>query len=94
MVIASSSHYWTIAFGNQKGQVTSNQEKMMTMRKLAENIVWLAKKLHYEDDLPLRKKTALLASVFRMICLSKNSVSQHLIALIDARLFLNQKSKA
>jgi len=47
MVIASSSHYWTIAFGNQKGQVTSNQEKMMTMRKLAENIVWLAKKLHY-----------------------------------------------
>ena len=46
MVIVSSPHYWTIAFGREKGQVTNDEEGMITMRKLAENIVWLAKKLH------------------------------------------------
>jgi len=46
IIITPSPHYWTIAFGNQKGQVTSDEEGMITMQKLAENIVWLAKKLH------------------------------------------------
>jgi len=46
IIITPSPHYWTIAFGREKGQVSGDEEGMITMRKLAENIVWLTKKLH------------------------------------------------
>jgi len=46
MIIVPSPHYWTIAFGREKGEVAEDEEGIITMRKLAENIVWLAKKLH------------------------------------------------
>ncbi len=46
IIIVPSPHYWTIAFGRGKGEVAKDEEGMRTMQKLAENMVWLAKKLH------------------------------------------------
>ena len=46
IIIVPSPHYWTIAFGREKGEVAEDEEGMITMRKLAENMVWLAKKLY------------------------------------------------
>lgn len=46
IIIVPSPHYWTIAFGREKGEVTEDEEGMITMRKLADNIVWLAKRLY------------------------------------------------
>lgn len=46
MIIVPSPHYWTIAFGKEKGEVREDEEGMITIRKLAENIVWLGKKLY------------------------------------------------
>jgi len=46
IIIVPSPHYWTIAFGREKGKVAEDEEGMITMGKLAENMVWLAKKLY------------------------------------------------
>ena len=46
IIIVPSPHYWTIAFGREKREVAKDEEGMITMRKLAENMAWLAKKLH------------------------------------------------
>lgn len=46
IIIVPSPHYWTIAIGRAKGEVAKDEEGMITMRKLAENMVWLAKKLY------------------------------------------------
>lgn len=46
IIIVPSPHYWTIAFGKEEGKVAEDEEGMVIMRKLAENMVWLARKLN------------------------------------------------
>jgi multimeric flavodoxin WrbA len=44
-MIVPGSTYWNVAFGMQKGDVTGDQEGVDTVRRLAENMAWLMKKL-------------------------------------------------
>jgi multimeric flavodoxin WrbA len=44
-MIVPGSTYWNIAFGKEKGQVQSDKEGLDTVRRLAENMAWLLKKL-------------------------------------------------
>jgi multimeric flavodoxin WrbA len=44
-MIVPGSSYWNIAMGKNPGDVKTDTEGMQTMRKLAENMAWLMKKL-------------------------------------------------
>jgi multimeric flavodoxin WrbA len=44
-MIVPGSTYWNIAFGRQKGEVNQDEEALRTVRRFAENLAWLAKKL-------------------------------------------------
>jgi len=44
-MIVPGSTYWNIAFGREKGQVKQDLEGIDTIRKLAENMAWVMKKL-------------------------------------------------
>jgi len=43
--VVPGSSYWTIAFGQQKGDVVADEEGMATIRTFGENIAWLIEKL-------------------------------------------------
>lgn len=45
-MIVPGSTYWNVAFGREKGEVRDDEEGMATIRTLAENMVWLMKKLN------------------------------------------------
>ncbi len=44
MIIPGSS-YWNIGIGKEKGEVLEDEEAMKTMKVLAENMIWLLKKI-------------------------------------------------
>lgn len=44
-MIVPGSTYWNVAFGREKGEVTGDQEGLDTVRRAAENMAWLMKKL-------------------------------------------------
>ena len=44
-MIVPGATYWNVAFGREKGEVTSDEEGMQTIRNLAGNMAWLLKKL-------------------------------------------------
>jgi multimeric flavodoxin WrbA len=44
-MIVPGSTYWNVAFGREKGEVTSDAEGMETIKNLAVNMAWLMKKL-------------------------------------------------
>jgi multimeric flavodoxin WrbA len=44
-MIVPGSTYWNIAFGREKGEVTADTEGIDTVKRLAENMAWLMKKL-------------------------------------------------
>ncbi|MGI9538423.1 MAG: flavodoxin family protein [Desulfocapsaceae bacterium] len=44
MIIVGSS-YWNIGIGREKGEVSSDEEGMKTMRQLGENMTWLLQKI-------------------------------------------------
>jgi multimeric flavodoxin WrbA len=44
-MIVPGSTYWNVAFGREKGEVTSDTEGMQTVKNLATNMSWLMKKL-------------------------------------------------
>ncbi|MFH1922480.1 MAG: flavodoxin family protein [Planctomycetota bacterium] len=44
-MIVPGSTYWNVAFGREKGEVENDQEGLDTVRRLAENVAWLMKKL-------------------------------------------------
>ena len=41
-----TSQYWNVVFGREEGQASLDIEGMQTMRKLANNMAWLLKKIH------------------------------------------------
>ena len=44
-MITTGSKYWTVAFGREKGEVTSDSEGMEVAKVLAKRMAWLIKKL-------------------------------------------------
>jgi multimeric flavodoxin WrbA len=44
-MIVPGSTYWNCAFGRQKGEVNNDQEGLDTVRRLAQNMAWLMRKL-------------------------------------------------
>jgi multimeric flavodoxin WrbA len=44
-MIVPGSTYWNVAFGREKGEVQNDREGLETVRRLAENMAWLMKKL-------------------------------------------------
>jgi multimeric flavodoxin WrbA len=44
-MIVPGSTYWNVAFGREKGEVNKDREGLDTIRRLAENVAWLVKKL-------------------------------------------------
>ena len=46
-----TSQYWNIAYGMTPGEVAQDSEGMQTMRTLADNMAWLLKKIHADDNL-------------------------------------------
>ena len=44
-MIVPGSTYWNVAFGKGKGEVMNDQEGVDTVRRLAQNMAWLMKKL-------------------------------------------------
>ncbi len=44
-MIVPGSTYWNVAFGREKGEVRNDAEGMDTVKKLAENMAWLMKRL-------------------------------------------------
>jgi len=44
-MIVPGSSYWNLGFGKEKGEVTSDEEGLATMRTLGRNFVWLLNKL-------------------------------------------------
>jgi multimeric flavodoxin WrbA len=44
-MIVPGSTYWNVAFGREKGEVQNDGEGLKTIRRLAENMAWLMKKL-------------------------------------------------
>ena len=44
-MIVPGSSYWNVGIGREKGDVASDEEGMKTMKRLGENIAWLAEKL-------------------------------------------------
>ena len=53
-----TSQYWNIAYGLAPGEATQDTEGMQTMRTLANNMAWLLKKIHANDnpDYPEREE--------------------------------------
>lgn len=45
-MIVPGSSYWNFAFGRNPGEVLEDEEGMQTIKTLAENMVWILKKLH------------------------------------------------
>lgn len=45
-MIVPGSSYWNVAFGLAKGHVEQDTEGVQTVLRFAENLAWLAKKLH------------------------------------------------
>lgn len=45
-MIVPGSNYWNLAIGRDPGDVLKDEEGMNSIRTLAENMVWLLKKLH------------------------------------------------
>jgi multimeric flavodoxin WrbA len=45
-MIVPGSTYWNIAFGREKGAVANDAEGIQTVKRLAENMAWLLKRLH------------------------------------------------
>jgi multimeric flavodoxin WrbA len=45
-MIVPGSSYWNLAIGKDKGEVSSDEEGMATMRDLGQNMAWLLRKLH------------------------------------------------
>ncbi|NLI78893.1 MAG: flavodoxin family protein [Candidatus Riflebacteria bacterium] len=45
MVVPGSS-YWNVTFGRAPGEVTADEEGIQTVDRFAENLLWLAQKLH------------------------------------------------
>ena len=44
-MIVPGSTYWNLAFGREKGEVRNDAEGLDTVRRLAENMAWLMKRL-------------------------------------------------
>ena len=44
-MVVPGSTYWNVAFGTKKGDVNQDTEGLDTVRRFAENLAWLAKKL-------------------------------------------------
>lgn len=44
-MIVPGSTYWNLAFGREKGEVRNDAEGLATVRRLAENMAWLMKKV-------------------------------------------------
>jgi len=44
-MIVPGSTYWNVAFGKEKGEVLGDQEGVDTVRRLAQNMAWLMKKV-------------------------------------------------
>ncbi len=44
-MIVPGSTYWNVAFGTKKGDVENDTEGLDTMKRFAENLAWLAKKI-------------------------------------------------
>ena len=53
-----SSQYWNIAYGREQGEAALDTEGMQTMRTLADNMAWMLKKIHADNnpDYPEREK--------------------------------------
>jgi multimeric flavodoxin WrbA len=45
-VFITSSSYWNMGFGMEKGDVESDEEGIQTMKTLGVNMAWLLKKIH------------------------------------------------
>ena len=45
-----TSQYWNIVYGREPGQATQDLEGMQTMRTLAQNMAWLLKKIHTDEQ--------------------------------------------
>lgn len=45
-----TSQYWNIAYGRTPGEVTQDTEGMQTMRTMADNMAWLLKKIHADEN--------------------------------------------
>ncbi len=45
-MIVPGSSYWNITFGRAPGEVTADEEGIRTIDRFAENLLWLARKLH------------------------------------------------
>ncbi len=44
-MIIPGTTYWTIAFGRERGEVTNDEEGMVTARNLGKKMIWLIEKL-------------------------------------------------
>ena len=44
-MIVPGSTYWNIAFGREKGDVTKDEEGVLTVRNFGRKLAWLAKKI-------------------------------------------------
>ena len=58
--VVVTSQYWNIAYGRTPGEAAQDTEGMQTMRTLANNMAWLLKKIHANDnpDYPEREPWA------------------------------------
>jgi multimeric flavodoxin WrbA len=45
-MIVPGSTYWNVAFGMTPGEVNEDKEGIQTVTRFAENLAWLAKKIH------------------------------------------------
>ena len=53
-----TSQYWNIAYGLAPGEAAQDTEGMQTMRTLADNMAWLLKKIHANDNPDYPKREA------------------------------------
>ena len=60
-----TSQYWNIVYGAMQGQAELDAEGMQTMRTMANNMAWLLKKIHAEDnpDYPKREEWQLMSFI-------------------------------
>jgi multimeric flavodoxin WrbA len=54
-MIVPGSSYWNVAFGREKGEVRNDAEGMDTVKKLAQNMAWLMKRLALAADHEVRQ---------------------------------------
>lgn len=45
-----TSQYWNIVYGREEGQAALDSEGMQTMRTMADNMAWLLKKIHCNEN--------------------------------------------